>query len=447
MSRTTVDVQGFIDRHPVSRFQLRILVLCFLVAALDGLDTAVGGFIAPVLREEWSLTAAQLNPLLGAVLLGLMCGAFAAGPLADRFGRKRVLLVSVLIFAGVSVVSATANDVQALTVLRFVIGLGLGGALPNAVTLTSEYCPARHRSLMVTVMFCGFTLGSALGGVLVAHWLPMIGWRGVLLVSGLLPLSCLPLLLLLLPESVRFLIARRNEPEHMRRILRRIAPLPEDATFHLGTDQAKGSPVGQILSGRLRLGTWMLWGSFFSGFVIIYMMTNWLPTLIKDSGWSLSQAALGSAMFQVGGTLGAVVLGAAMDRLDAWRVLTVAYVGGALMMLVVSQWYTYFPVLVLCITAIGFCISGGQVGANALAAGFYPTTSRATGIAWCHGVGRVGSIGGTLAGGMLLEVGLGLSGIFIWLTLPALLAAASALVMGRRYRSATRLGGVRNAAL
>ncbi|WP_426132097.1 MFS transporter [Pseudomonas sp. DWP1b1] len=445
MSRTTVDVQGFIDRHPVSHFQLRILVLCFLVAALDGLDTAVGGFIAPVLRDEWGLTAGQLNPLLGAVLLGLMCGAFVAGPLADRFGRKRVLLMSVLIFAGVSVVSSTANDVQTLTVLRFVIGLGLGGALPNAVTLTSEYCPARHRSLMVTLMFCGFTLGSALGGVLVAHWLPMIGWRGVLLVSGLLPLLCLPLLLMGLPESVRFLIARRNVPEQVSRILRRIASFPENVHFHLGTDQAKGSPVGQILRGRLRLGTWMLWGSFFSGFVIIYMMTNWLPTLIKDTGLSLSQAALGSAMFQVGGTLGAIMLGAAMDRLDAWRVLTLAYLGGALMMLAVSQWYQYFPVLVLCITAIGFCISGGQVGANALAAGFYPTTSRATGIAWCHGVGRVGSIGGTLAGGMLLETGM--SGIFIWLTLPALLAAVSVWVMGRHYRRVSNLGGARHAAL
>lgn len=447
MSVIRVDVQAFIDRHAVSRFQVRILVLCFLVAALDGLDTAVGGFIAPVLREEWGLTASQLNPLLGAVLLGLMIGAFAAGPLADRFGRKRVLLLSVLIFAGLSVVSATANDVQTLTALRFLIGLGLGGALPNAVTLTSEYCPARHRSLMVTLMFCGFTLGSALGGVLVAHWLPMIGWRGVLLVSGLLPLVCLPLLLMLLPESVRFLIARRNVAEHIARILRRIAPLPEGVTFHLGADQAKGSPVGQILRGRMRIGTWLLWGSFFSGFIIIYMMTNWLPTLIKDTGLSLSQAALGSAMFQVGGTLGAIALGAAMDRLDAWRVLTVAYLSGALVMLAVSQWYQHFPVLVLCITAIGFCISGGQVGANALAAGFYPTTSRATGIAWCHGVGRVGSIAGTLAGGMLLDVGLGLSGVFLWLTLPALLAAASVLLMGRRYRSDASLGGVRDAAL
>ena len=444
-----VDVQAFIDRHPVSRFQLRILVLCFLVAALDGLDTAVGGFIAPVLRDEWGLTAGQLNPLLGAVLLGLMLGAFAAGPLADRFGRKTVLLVSVLFFATLSVASAAASDVQTLTGLRFLIGLGLGGALPNAVTLTSEYCPVRRRALMVTLMFCGFTLGSALGGVLVAHLLPVIGWRGVLLLSGLLPLLFLPLLLLWLPESVGFLIARRNVPEQVRLILRRIAPLAEagEVTFHLGVDQAKGSAVGQILQGTLRLGTLLLWGSFFTGFMIIYLITNWLPTLIKDTGLSLSEAALSSAMFQVGGTLGAVLLGAAMDRFDAWRVLAVAYLGGALLMLAISQWYQHFPLLVLCVTAMGFCISGSQVGANVLAAGFYPTTSRATGVAWCHGVGRIGSIAGTLAGGSLLEAGLGMSSIFLWMTLPAMLAAATVFFMGRRYRASSNLKGAQHAAV
>lgn len=444
-----VDVHAFIDRHSVSRFQLRILVLCFLVAALDGLDTAVGGFIAPVLRDEWGLTAGQLNPLLGAVLLGLMLGAFAAGPLADRFGRKIVLLVSVLFFATLSIASAAASDVQTLTGLRFLIGLGLGGALPNAVTLTSEYCPVRRRSLMVTLMFCGFTLGSALGGVLVAHLLPLIGWRGVLLLSGLLPLLFLPLLVLWLPESVRFLIARRNVPEHVRLILQRIAPLPQGGAvvFHLGVDQVKGSPVGQILRGTLRFGTLLLWGSFFTGFMIIYLVTNWLPTLIKDTGLSLPEAALSSAMFQVGGTLGAVLLGAAMDRFDAWRVLTVAYLGGALLMLAISQWYQHFPLLVLCVTAMGFCISGSQVGANALAAGFYPTTSRATGVAWCHGVGRIGSIAGTLAGGSLLEAGLGMGGIFLWMTLPALLAAATVFFMGRRYRAPANLKGAQHATL
>ncbi|MEN3568526.1 MFS transporter, partial [Pseudomonas aeruginosa] len=155
------DVQAFIDAQAVSAFQLRVLSLCFLIVAMDGFDTAAIGFIAPALAHDWQLSPAQLSPILGAALAGLALGAFAAGPLADRFGRKSVLLLSVLFFGGWSLASAYAGSVETLALLRFLTGLGLGGAMPNAITLTSEYCPRRHRALMVTAMFCGFTLGSA----------------------------------------------------------------------------------------------------------------------------------------------------------------------------------------------------------------------------------------------------------------------------------------------
>ena len=183
----SVDVQDFIDSRPVSVFQWLILGLCFLVTAFDGLDTASVGFIAPALRDEWGLTPGQLNPVLGASLLGLMLGAFIAGPLADRFGRKSILLLSVLFFGVWSLAACASQDVFSLTAMRFLTGLGLGGAMPNAITLTSEYCPQRRRSLMVTTMFCGFTLGSALGGVVAAQMVPLFGWRSVLFIGGLLP--------------------------------------------------------------------------------------------------------------------------------------------------------------------------------------------------------------------------------------------------------------------
>ncbi|HCF0375118.1 MFS transporter, partial [Pseudomonas aeruginosa] len=179
-----IDVQAFIDAQAVSAFQLRVLSLCFLIVAMDGFDTAAIGFIAPALAHDWQLSPAQLSPILGAALAGLALGAFAAGPLADRFGRKSVLLLSVLFFGGWSLASAYAGSVETLALLRFFTGLGLGGAMPNAITLTSEYCPRRHRALMVTAMFCGFTLGSALGGLLAARMVPALGWESVLLLGG-----------------------------------------------------------------------------------------------------------------------------------------------------------------------------------------------------------------------------------------------------------------------
>jgi AAHS family 4-hydroxybenzoate transporter-like MFS transporter len=436
----SVDVQDFIDSQPVAVYQWLILLLCFFVTALDGLDTAAVGFIAPALREEWGLSPAQLNPVLGAALLGLMLGAFMAGPLADRFGRKTVLLLSVLFFGVWSLASASAGGLESLTLLRFLTGLGLGGAMPNAITLTSEYCPQRRRSLMVTSMFCGFTLGSALGGMVASHMVPLYGWRSVLIIGGLLPLIFLPFLLWLLPESARFLVLRRADSQRIGRILRRIAPLPLnwDGRFELGeagrADYKPVSPVRLILRGELSLGTLLLWTSFFMSLLIIYLMTNWLPMLIKDTGLTLSQAALVGAMFQIGGTLGAVLLGGAMDRFDAWRVLACAYVCGAGFLWAIGQFYQQLYPLMFCVAAMGFCISGSQVGANALASNFYPTASRATGVAWAHGVGRIGSIVGTLGGGVMLSFGLGFNDIFTLLMVPALLAAGAVFYMGLRYR-------------
>ena len=435
----SVDVQDFIDSRPVSLFQWLILGLCFLVTAFDGLDTASVGFIAPALRDEWGLTPGQLNPVLGASLLGLMLGAFIAGPLADRFGRKSILLLSVLFFGVWSLAACASQDVFSLTAMRFLTGLGLGGAMPNAITLTSEYCPQRRRSLMVTTMFCGFTLGSALGGVVAAQMVPLFGWRSVLFIGGLLPLLCLPFLFVLLPESVRFLVRRAVPAPRISAILQRISaqPLASDLSYNIddgiGESNSHQSPIRQILGASHRMGTLLLWSSFFMSLLIIYMMTSWLPILIKDTGLQLSQAALISAMFQIGGTLGAIVLGGAMDRFNPFRVLVCAYIAGAFCLMLIGLFHAQYVLLVLGVFGMGFCISGSQVGANALAAGFYPTTMRATGVSWAHGVGRIGAVLGTLGGGWMLGMGMGFSGVFTLLMVPAVLASAAIFLMGLRY--------------
>ncbi|MFJ4056488.1 MFS transporter [Pseudomonas sp. NPDC089743] len=425
----TVDVQVFIDSQPVSAFQWRILLLCFLVTAIDGLDTAAIGFIAPALREHWQIGAAELGPVLGAALIGLMLGAFMAGPLADRFGRKRVLLLSVACFGVFSLAAAFAQDLHTLALLRLLTGLGLGGAMPNAITLTSEYCPQRRRSLMVTGMFCGFTLGSALGGVVAAQLLPLFGWRSVLVLGGVLPLALLPVLILALPESVGFLA--RRQPAAAQAILERIGLLPVGCqSVRIDEIVEHQSPVRQILAEPLRRGSLALWLAFFMSLLIIYGMTNWLPLLVKDTGLSLSQAALISALFQIGGTIGALCLGAAMDRFDPHQVLVIALFGGAGCLFAIGQLHDDYVLLGLSVAGMGFCISGSQVGANALVAAFYPTSSRATGVSWAHGVGRIGSVCGTFGGALLVDAGLSFEMLFAVLMLPAIVAALAILFKG-----------------
>lgn len=432
----SIDVQAFIDSQRLSGFQYLVILLCFVIVALDGFDTAAMGFIAPALREDWGLSNTQLNPVLVASLFGLGIGAFASGPLADRFGRKKVLIGSVLVFGGWCLASAFADSVVSLSVLRFLTGIGLGAAMPNAVTLTSEYCPQRRRSLIVTVMFCGFTLGSALGGIVAAWLVPNFGWHSVLLTGGLLPLLSVPLLLLFLPESARFLAQNPGNRLRIAAILRRIGPLSVDVTSVLQAtvaaepERPATSPIRLIFSRAQRKGTLLLWGTFFMSMLIIALLTSWLPTLIGETGHSLDDAAGIAAMFQFGGTLGAILLGAAMDRFNPYRVLSLAYLGGSLCIAAIGTFYSDFSLLVLSISGIGFCISGAQVGANALAANYYPTSSRATGVSWALGIGRIGSICGSLVGGSLLGMGLGFGQIFYLLTVPAFVASAMVLVMG-----------------
>src|SRR5262245_47659969 len=189
-----IDVQAFIDAHALSGVQRRLLFLCFLVVAIDGFDTALIGFIAPAVRVEWGLAVSSLGPLFAAGLLGLMLGAFVVGPLADRHGRKALLVVSMLVFGLASLAASLSGDLRTLTWLRFLTGVGLGGAIPTSITLASECCPAPRRASLVTLMFCGFTIGSALAGLIAAQVLERYGWRPLLVGGGVAPLALAPVL-------------------------------------------------------------------------------------------------------------------------------------------------------------------------------------------------------------------------------------------------------------
>jgi AAHS family 4-hydroxybenzoate transporter-like MFS transporter len=433
-SSKTLDVQQFINAHKVSRVQLLIMTLCFLIVAVDGFDTAAIGFIAPAIRSEWSLSAAQLAPLFGAGLAGLMLGAFVFGPLADNFGRKTILMTSVGVFGLASLVSTYSPSLEVLVLLRFLTGLGLGGAMPNSVTLTSEYCPEGRRSFLVTTMFCGFTLGSALGGLAAAHIVSALGWRAVLFLGGVLPLVLLPVLWLALPESVRYLVMRGDHAERVRSALQRIAPHENLAgvRFVLNDPRQEGFPVSRLFRNGLSRGTVFLWITFFMSLLVVYLLSSWLPTVINGTGMSLKQASLVTAMFQVGGTVGAIALGRFMDRFNPRLVLGASYALAAVFIALIGSSTGSPLLLVVAVFGTGVLLSGSQVGANALAAAFYPTGSRATGVSWASGVGRLGSVLGSMGGGALLSLNWGLPAMFVVVAIPALFAALGMLAMRTR---------------
>jgi AAHS family 4-hydroxybenzoate transporter-like MFS transporter len=421
----------------LSAVQKRLLFLCFLVVLIDGFDTALIGFIAPAIRVEWGLAVSQLGPLFAAGLVGLMAGAFAVGPLADRHGRKTMLAASMIVFGFASVASSLSGDLPTLTWLRFLTGVGLGGAMPTSITLASEYCPAPRRASLVTLMFCGFTIGSALGGLIAAQVLERYGWRPLLVAGGLAPLALAPLLWVTLPESVRYLVMTGAAPSRIKDVLSQIAPDAElaGATF-TGANAPAISPVRQLFAGGLMSGTLLLWLAFFMSLLVVYLLSNWMPTLIQRStGASLSHAALITAMLQIGGTCGAIAVGRMMDKLNPHYVLGATYAAGAAFIVMISL-TTAMPWLMgAAVFGAGFCVSGGQVGANALSAAFYPTSYRATGVAWANGIGRSGSIVGSLVGGGMLALGWEVRSVYALVAIPALVSAVALLLLGARRRT------------
>lgn len=430
----SLDVQSFINQQPLSRYQWRVVLLCFLIVFLDGLDTAAMGFIAPALSQEWGIDRASLGPVMSAALIGMVFGALGSGPLADRFGRKGVLVGAVLVFGGFSLASAYASNVNQLLVLRFLTGLGLGAGMPNATTLLSEYTPERLKSLLVTSMFCGFNLGMAGGGFISAKMIPAYGWHSLLVIGGVLPLLLALVLMVWLPESARFLVVRNRGTDKVRKTLSPIAPqvVAEAGSFSVPEQKAVAARnvFAVIFSGTYGLGTVLLWLTYFMGLVIVYLLTSWLPTLMRDSGASMEQAAFIGALFQFGGVLSAVGVGWAMDRFNPHKVIGIFYLLAGVFAYAVGQSLGNITVLATLVLVAGMCVNGAQSAMPSLAARFYPTQGRATGVSWMLGIGRFGAILGAWSGATLLGLGWNFEQVLTALLVPAALATVGVVVKG-----------------
>jgi AAHS family 4-hydroxybenzoate transporter-like MFS transporter len=430
---SSVDVAEFIDQQPVGGFQIRLLLTCAAVLFLDGFDTQAIGYVAPALAKEWGLTKAALGPVFSAGLFGLMIGALLFGPLADRVGRKKIIIFSTLAFGIGTLATSFVRDVNTLLVIRFLTGLGLGGAMPNAVAMTSEFSPHRRRATMVMIMFCGFSVGAALGGLLAAALIPQFGWRSVFVVGGVAPLLLVPILALRLPESVRFLALTGRARERVAELLGFISPkaaFPPATQFVVNEPRLTGIPVLHLFrSGRTPV-TLLLWVVFFMSLLDLYFLSNWLPTVLNDLGASVSESAAIGSMLQVGGVVGTFALGSIIDRFS-FRALALVYFIAVFAVGAIGQLGHSVVFVTMAIFAAGFCIVGGQIAANALAATFYPTAVRATGVGWALGIGRVGSIVGPLVGGALLSMKWSTGAVFMAAAAAALCAALAAFSLSR----------------
>jgi AAHS family 4-hydroxybenzoate transporter-like MFS transporter len=421
-------VEEALENQPFGALQMRVVLLCALVQAFDGFDLGTIGMAAPSLSKAWGVAPPLFTTAFVMSSVGILVGALLSGPLGDRFGRKPLLVISVAFIGIFSVASAFAWSIPSITAMRFMTGLGIGGAMPVTVALTSDYSPIQRRGTLIMLMFCGNTLGGFLGGQLVAQILPIFGWQSIFFAGGLPTLVLIPFLIMFLPESPRFLIAHRADAPETQDILRRLNVRPQVAASKM-VDVAKGNPVQQLFTGGLAISTILLWIAFFANLLNMYLFSYWMPTVLTLSGFKPENAIFYASMFQLGGILSTALLGPMIDKFGAPRVLACSFASGVLFILTIGLYTLPAPYIMLPILGAGAAMIGSQLGANAMAAGLYPARIRSTGVGWALGIGRLGGIAGPALGGALLAFGLPPKQIFLCACAPALIAAIATVLL------------------
>lgn len=428
-----IDVGTLIEGQSFGRFQAGLMFWICAFMMVEGYDMQVVGYAAPAIIKAWHSDKAAFGGVFGAGLGGFMLGATLLGDLGDRFGRKRMIVAGSLLFGVFTLASAAADGLTWLLVLRTVAGLGLGGAIPNAIALMTEYAPARVRATRVGIMFVGYTVGSALGGVIAAQLIPAYGWPSVFVVGGLLPMIVATASIVVLPESVRFLMLKRGRTELVLALLRRIRPeldLREGTAVVMHETQQSGRPVRQLFAEARAAMTTLLWLAYAANMVSLHFLTSWLPTVIAESGVPLAHAVIATALLQAGGAVGSLLVGQLLDRIGTLGIVA-AFLVAVPCVASLGHVGTDETPLMLLVTLAGLCIIGGQAGINALAGTLYPTYMRSTGTGWAFGMGRLGSILGPVIGGQLIALGLPLGAVFATASAPILVSAGALFFLGR----------------
>ncbi|KVQ34478.1 4-hydroxybenzoate transporter [Burkholderia cepacia] len=434
-----LNIQEFLDSRPFGPFHWRILLLGLMILILDGFDVVAMGFIAPAIIADWKLSRASLGPVLSMGLFGLAIGALTGGPLADRFGRRRVIIGAVCFSGLMSLASAWSPNIAVLAVMRFLTGLGLGASQPNTATLASEYAPKKYRSLMVTVIYCGFTLGAAGGGFLSSYLIPNHGWQSILVVGGAVPLIFALILFFVLPESAKFLAVKHGGRAALERVVNLIEPGVVSASTEFVTaerDHTGKGAIRLIVAKPHTTVTLALWIGLFMNLMTVYFLNSWLPIIVKDNNFSLADAALVGAMMQVGGTLGNIVIGWEMDRFNSHKVMIGTLLAAWIATVALARLNPGLYGLIALVVLLGYCINSTNTGWVAMAASYYPTEMRATGTSWMTGIGRFGAIAGASIGAVLVSFKWDFGQLFLALTVPISISIVAAYVKGRRRASA-----------
>jgi len=411
---TVFKVQEVIDAQPIRPIHLRILAICVFIMFIDGLDIFLVGKIAPAIVQDMGETSAAMTLVFLFQQIGLAVGAFTATPLADRFGRRRLLILCSCVFGVLTFLTGFATTIWQLALLRGASGLFLSGGLPIAVSLLSELTPQRRRGTFIAISFAGYSLGGAAGGAIAAWVIDIHGWQSGFWIGGVLPLLSIPLMIFCLPESLPFLVLRNPRDPRIPATIRRLAPdvrLTGDEIFQTSAGAATLQQTRLLdifRAGRAR-NTTILWIACVLSMGNIALMAAWLPTFFHDmAGIPIQRFAVFAMIAFLGGLAGTFMMGWLLDRIRASRLIPAFYLmlGGVIMLLGIIPFEARLFVVVL--MAFNFFQTGGQTGLNTMMTKVYPTSMRATGLGWAGGAGRIGGILLPVMGGLAVSAHLSL---------------------------------------
>ena len=430
----TIDISEVIDKSKVGVFQVGIFVLCGLCLIIDGFDVQAMGYVAPALIKDWHVAGPALGPVFSAALFGVLVGSLLFSMLADKIGRRPVLIGATVFFGLMTLWTGRANSMNELLTLRFIAGMGLGGIMPNAVALIGEFSPLKSRVSIVMIVANGFNIGAAFGGFLAAWLIPAYGWRSVFYLGAAVPIVIATLMVFLLPESLQFLVLQGKKLHQVTKWLKRIDPaaVTDDPRRYVVREQKKeGVPAMHLFSEGRAMVTILLWSIFFLNLLNLYLLASWLPTVVSGAGYATSTAVLVGTSLQVGGLLASFVMAGFIRRLGIMPVLLIGFFIGAVSISMIGVVAATLSLLVLVVFMAGWGVVGNQGTLNALAATYYPTYLRSTGVGWCLGIGRVGAIVGPLFAGELMRRHLPTQQLFF--TVAALALIATALMFTLRW--------------
>ncbi|ENW88657.1 MULTISPECIES: aromatic acid/H+ symport family MFS transporter [Acinetobacter] len=431
MTHQTINVNDVIDHAKFKPFHFNVVAWCLLIILFDGYDLAINGVVLPLLMDEWGLSAVQAGMLASTALAGMMFGAMIFGSLADKIGRKKVIMICIVLFSGLTFAGGFASNPTEFGILRFLAGLGIGGVMPNLVALTSEYAPKNMRSTLVTTMFSGYAVGGVIAALLGAWLTPSFGWEIMFFIAGI-PLLLLPIIWKFLPESLMFIV-KENKQEQARPIMARLAPevqISNETKFELHqVDVPEAANVVSLFKRGRALNTLLFWLAFFTCLLTMYALSSWLPKLMMAAGYSMDNSLMFMMVMNVGAVVGIVGGGILADRFHLKPVLMFLGIMGAIVMSLMGFQSNQFLLYILVFLA-GAASIGSQMLLYSYVAQYYPLAVRSTGIGWSSAIGRMGAIVGPILIGGLLGMNLPAHFNFIAVGLPVLITAiAVALIM------------------